>query len=199
MLFNHIRKVILDQNRPADLSFPNIPSSAGLQLATSFSEDPEIEKTLPRISYNSLTQILTARVRPTNVHDCHQEWLDDEIYLMTRAGFLTHLEKRSLRMRVGTSYQGFAPPYTSSSKQPDTCIVPDDLRLPTVVIETGWTESWPRLNADKDLWLVGGGGSVELVLLIRWSKLVGNKVKGEIQAHGRNAAGNIVLLQTEVK
>ncbi|PGH30864.1 hypothetical protein GX50_06365 [[Emmonsia] crescens] len=47
-LFNNIRKAILTTNDNVDLTFPNTPTSAGLQLATSFSEDPDIERALPR-------------------------------------------------------------------------------------------------------------------------------------------------------
>lgn len=95
------------------------------------------------------------------------------------------------------AYKGFAAPYTSAVKEPDACILLDTLPLPTVVVETGWPESWPRLDADKDLWLVGGA-SVELVLLVRWTKISGNRVKGDLHVHGKNPAGNVVLLQTEV-
>ncbi|PGH35562.1 hypothetical protein GX50_01543 [[Emmonsia] crescens] len=195
-LFNDIRKVILNTNHPADLTFPNVPPSAGLQIATSFSEDSEIERALPRISYNPLTQVLTARVMPTTIHDCHQEWLSNELLDMVVAGFLTIAERKELNLRVGTTFKGFATPYTSATKEPDACILPDTLSLPTVVVETGWSESWPRLDAEKDLWLVGGA-SVELVLLIRWTKMSGGRVKGDLHVHGRNPAGNVVLLQTE--
>ncbi|KKZ68031.1 hypothetical protein EMCG_06241 [[Emmonsia] crescens] len=173
-LFNDIRKVILNTNHSADLTFRNVPPSAGLQIATSFSEDSEIERALPRISYNPLTQVLTARVMPTTVHDCHQEWLSNELLDMVVARFLTIAERKELNLRVGTS----------------------TLSLPTVVVETGWSESWPRLDADKDLWLVGGA-SVELVLLIRWTKITGGRVKGDLYVHGKNPAGKVVLLQTE--
>ncbi|KAM5447896.1 hypothetical protein MaudCBS49596_005691 [Microsporum audouinii] len=220
-LFNNIRKVILNTNHPADLTFQNIPPSTGFQIATSFSEDPEIERALPRISYNPLTQALTARVMPTVVHDCHQEWLSNELLDMVVVGFLTVAERKELNLRVGTSilhlsqllfyfsflkfdlidivllaFKGFATPYTSATKEPDACILPDTLPLPTVAVETGWSESWPRLNADKDLWLVGGA-SVELVLLIRWTKISGGRVKGDLHVHGKDPAGNVVLLQTE--
>ncbi|KAM5445004.1 hypothetical protein MferCBS31731_000461 [Microsporum ferrugineum] len=195
-LFNNVRKVILNTNHPADLTFQNIPPSTGFQIATSFSEDPEIERALPRISYNPLTQALTARVMPTVVHDCHQEWLSNELLDMVVVGFLTVAERKELNLRVGTTFKGFATPYTSATKEPDACILPDTLPLPTVVVETGWSESWPRLDADKDLWLVGGA-SVELVLLIRWTKISGGRVKGDLHVHGKDPTNNVVLLQTE--
>ncbi|KAL1955223.1 hypothetical protein VTO42DRAFT_8882 [Malbranchea cinnamomea] len=133
---------------------------------------------------------------PTAVHDCHQVWLSNELLDMVVAGFLTIAERKELNLRVGTTFTGFATPYASATQEPDACILPDTLPIPTVVVETGWSESWPRLDADKDLWLVGGA-SVELVLLIRWTKLNGGRVKGDLHVHGKDPAGNVVLLQTE--
>ncbi|EFE41463.1 hypothetical protein TRV_03822 [Trichophyton verrucosum HKI 0517] len=222
-LFNNIRNEILNTNHSTDLTFQNISPSAGFQIATSFSEDPEIERALPRISYNPLTKVLTARVMPTTVQDCHQEWLSNELLDMVMAGFLTVAEREELRLRVGTSMMhlfsfyftflsflkfdlidilllalaGFAAPYTSAVKEPDACILPDSLPLPTVAVESCWSESWPRLEADRDLWLVGGT-AVELVLLIRWTKISNGRVKGDLHVHGRDLAGNVVLLRTEV-
>ncbi|EER40479.1 predicted protein [Histoplasma capsulatum var. duboisii H88] len=83
-----------------------------------------------------------------------------------------------LKVQAGTSFDGFAAPGN--------------------VIETGRAESWPHLNAAKGLWLEGGGGAVQLVLLIKWTKTKGNRIEGELQVHGRGPASNIVLLQTEV-
>lgn len=94
-------------------------------------------------------------------------------------------------------FQGFTDPYSSSTKEPGMCIVPGMLPLPTFVIESGWSESSPQLNASKDLWLIGAP-SVERVLLILWTKISDTKVKGDLQVHGRNPTGNAVLLQTEV-
>jgi hypothetical protein len=38
------------------------------------------------------------------------------------------------------------------------------------VIESGWTES-SRLHADMRLWLIGGQPEVQVVIVLRWSKL----------------------------
>lgn len=163
----------------------------------------------------------------TDVQDCHQGWLARQLRDMVDAGFITSAERNILKLRVGTSerfhffisffpgtcfpqllkafmltifhvaYEGFVAPYASSSKEPDICIRPDRSLLPTFVIESGWSESWPRLLADKNLWLAGGP-TVEAVLLIRWTKVAGNHIKGDLQLYGRDAARNIALIQAEV-
>lgn len=40
---------------------------------------------------------------PTEVHDCHQDWIGMEFDNMLAQSFLTAAEKRVLRTRVGTS------------------------------------------------------------------------------------------------
>ena len=95
------------------------------------------------------------------------------------------------------AFKNFGPPYTSSSKEPDQCILPDGQIMPTIVIESGWTESRLYLHRDMSLWLKGGGGAVQLVFLFKWSKLVGNRVKGVVEVFNLDQAGNESLIQRE--
>jgi hypothetical protein len=55
------------------------------------------------INYNSLTKVLQILIMPTDLHDCHQDWIKKELSGMERVGFLTPDEHDSLQMRVGTS------------------------------------------------------------------------------------------------
>jgi hypothetical protein len=48
------------------------------------------------------------------------------------------------------------------------------------------------------LWLLGGAGAVRVVLLFKWSELVGGRVKGYVELYDLDPAGNERLLQTEV-
>ena len=70
--------------------------------------------------------------------------------------------------------------------------------MPTIVIESGWTSSRPKLHEDMKLWLEGGAGDVQLVFLFKWSQLTGGRVKGDIEVHNLNPAGNTTLLQAQV-
>lgn len=101
-------------------------------------------------------------------------------------------------VHVVLGFDHFAPPYNSSLNEPDGCIKPDALPLPTIVAESGWFESWPRLDADKDLWLVGGIPHVQLVFLAKWTEAEAGSVKGNFEVHGRDSAGTPALLQTKV-
>ena len=55
------------------------------------------------INYNSLTKVLQILIMPTELHDCHQHWMDKEMSVMERAGFLTPDERDNLQKGVGTS------------------------------------------------------------------------------------------------
>jgi hypothetical protein len=48
------------------------------------------------------------------------------------------------------------------------------------------------------LWLIGGKGAVQMVLLFNWSKSEHGKVKGEVEVYSLDPAGNEILRQTEV-
>jgi len=94
--------------------------------------------------------------------------------------------------------RNFGPPYINSYKQLDQGIIPPNQVIPTVVVEAGWLESVPKLYQDKSLWLRGGVGFVQVVLLIKWTQITGNRVKGFIEVYDLDPAGNERLLQNEV-
>lgn len=94
-------------------------------------------------------------------------------------------------------------PYAGSSKQPDLAIVPLNPQLlgigmPSLAIESGWSESLPRLHRDMRQWLIGGGGAVQTVLLFKWYRLSGGRVRGLAELYDLDSAGNERLLQEEV-
>jgi hypothetical protein len=90
--------------------------------------------------------------------------------------------------------------YSCSSKEPEGFIRPFESRanLPTIAVETGWSESWPILLNEKDLWLLGGAPDVQLVFLIVWTQLDGNRVQGDLYVYGRDVTGAPILMQAEV-
>ena len=49
-----------------------------------------------------------------------------------------------------------------------------------------------------NLWLKGGAGTVQMVLLFKWSKLAGDRVKGYVEVFNLDPVGNENLIQTEV-
>lgn len=55
--------------------------------------------------------------------------------------------------------------------------------MPTIVIESCWSESFTRLRSDKDEWLLG---TIEVRhAFLKWSEISGKKVKGIIEVWSR--------------
>jgi hypothetical protein len=95
-------------------------------------------------------------------------------------------------------FTGFLGRYTSSRKEPDAHVIPDSLNMPTIVVESGWSKSQARLHRDRDLWLIGGRGSVNVAIIIKWAKTGGNKVSGDIEVFDLDPQGAVRSLQREV-
>ena len=70
--------------------------------------------------------------------------------------------------------------------------------MPTIVVESGWSESRVRLYQDRDLWLIGGRGSVNVAIIIKWTKIHVNKVSGDIEVFDLDPQGAVRSLQREV-
>ena len=90
----------------------------------------------------------------------------------------------------------FGGAYSASRKEPDLCIKPVGAALPTVVFESGWSESRRQLHKDRDLWLHGGQGSVKAVIILKWTKR-GKKVRGDVEVFDLGPNG-IRSIQKEV-
>lgn len=97
-----------------------------------------------------------------------------------------------------SAFKSFAGQYTGSLKEPDFCLFTNSTNLPTVVIESGWSESRLVLERDRNLWLQGGQGTVQIVMIIKWTKDPGQLVSGDISVFDLDPVGNIRQLQTEV-
>ncbi|KAL2215619.1 hypothetical protein M432DRAFT_634610 [Thermoascus aurantiacus ATCC 26904] len=173
-LFNNICRAVVEADDFQESIYRNISPSTGFLVASLLETDPRVERARPRVHYNSATQILRVRIMPTEI-----------------------LDYRHLDISVGTTLQGFSGTYSSSSKEPDLFISPGTQDLPSVVVESGWSESWPYLHQDMHLWLAGGAPTVQLVLLLRWSKTTSNRVGGVLEVYGRDPAGAVILLENE--
>ncbi|QSS61464.1 hypothetical protein I7I51_03639 [Histoplasma capsulatum] len=95
------------------------------------------------------------------------------------------------------SFDGFTGVYQGSHKEPDFSFRADTDDFPSIVIESGWSESLPYLRADKDLWMKGNN-FVQLVILLNWHKVPGGRVKGSAEIWRRNGAGNLVATEMTI-
>ncbi|PWY67038.1 hypothetical protein BO83DRAFT_319384 [Aspergillus eucalypticola CBS 122712] len=174
-----------------EYTYEEVEPEDGLLVARTLVEHPDVERRTSRVSYNSLEKTLWVRAMPTYLHDAHQQWVMSSMLDWAYDGLVKKGEHLKIAFGVGTRFEGFIGAYTSSSKEPDLYLSARTDRMPSVVIESGWSESFPRLRIDKDLWLAGTV-EVEYVILLKWSKVRNNKVKGTIEVWGRGNTGSLL-------
>ncbi|KAJ5582588.1 hypothetical protein N7535_001208 [Penicillium sp. DV-2018c] len=149
--------------------------------------------------YNAAVRTLWIRIMPTEIHDCHQVWVRDEMARWQASGALTYEELLHLRPLVGTTIEFQHAPYAGSRKEPDFLMRPVNQRLPTLVMESGWSESFPRLLGDLNLWLVGGAGAVNAIIILQWQTITGtNRVGGTAELYTPDMNGTPVMRQREL-
>lgn len=68
-----------------------------------------------------------------------------------------------------------------------------------MVIESGWSETKPQLYRDRDLWLKGGVGNIQVVIVLKWSADSERKVRGDIEVYDLDNVGNIRCISCEVR
>lgn len=65
-------------------------------------------------------------------------------------------------------------------------------------MESGWSESLPRLLDDMNLWLVGGGGAVKAIIILKWQTITNtNRVRAIAEFYTQDANGIPVMRQRE--
>ncbi|KAJ9293504.1 hypothetical protein DTO271G3_7769 [Paecilomyces variotii] len=109
---------------------------------------------------------------------------------MMAAGFMSHTEAKVLKPGVGTTIRNFNGQYAGSRKDPDFILRYNSQPLPSFAIESGWTESLPRLRSDMRLWLVGGQPEVQIVIILHWTKIADTpiqRIKGTIEVWERDS------------
>ncbi|KAL5359507.1 hypothetical protein BJX96DRAFT_174410 [Aspergillus floccosus] len=196
-IFENILKELATASQFKELIYENIGDHDWLLLSESLASHSEVERRHPRINYNSHTHVLRIKIMLTELHDVHQRWVVNAIGRWALTGLTNLQENELIGFGVGTTFKGFTGLYQSSEKEPDLFLRPDTTAFPTVVIESGWSESFPYLRRDKDLWMQGCS-TVNVVILLKWSKLSGNRVKGTAEIWTRDTAGNLQSREMQI-
>ncbi|KAB8202720.1 hypothetical protein BDV34DRAFT_236757 [Aspergillus parasiticus] len=169
-IFNEIIHKIPTIRKFTELVFESIPPEQGSLICRTFLESGGA-------NFNSLTGTLWIRVRLTPLLDVQSRWVNHASRRWTRRGLTSEAEDDLMDFGLGTTFDSFTGQYTHSSKAPDLFLRPATYSLPSIVVESGWSECWPRLHADKDLWMYGST-TFNVVVLLKWSKCVRNRCKG---------------------
>ncbi|CRG89778.1 hypothetical protein PISL3812_06817 [Talaromyces islandicus] len=114
-----------------------------------------------------------------------------------RQSFISWKDYMGLHLVASLDKVPFAPPYSHSAKEPDRCVIPGSSKVPTIVVEAGWSESRSQLHEDMKLWLTGGRPDVQLVIVLKWTKGLEDRVEGDVEVFERDASGSPRSVQRE--
>ncbi|KAJ5186482.1 hypothetical protein N7449_011246 [Penicillium cf. viridicatum] len=151
-----------------------------------------------RKTYDSTTDVLRVLTMPTAIHNCIQPWLYNQLFNWGITGAIKRYEEEMIHGESGTTLQFPSGPYRTSRKEPDFFFMIRGRLLPTVAVESGWSETMPRLQNGLNILLVGGDGSIKVVIIIKWSRLTGNRVSGVAELYKCDRNGIPVREQREV-
>ncbi|KAF8433985.1 hypothetical protein BGX38DRAFT_1101596 [Terfezia claveryi] len=137
-----------------------------------------------RASYNAVTHSLLIGPMPCQLYNSCQPWLMHEITEMTRTGWLTPQEVSILDFQVGTKAD-----LSSKQLMADALLQVDTDLIPSLVVEAGWSESFPKLRSDVNIWMDGGGGATKIAILVKFTKHQGHRFGAFLEVARYNAAG----------
>ncbi|KAI9926192.1 hypothetical protein ASPWEDRAFT_623743 [Aspergillus wentii DTO 134E9] len=148
-----------------------------------------------RFEFDTTTQILQLRIMISEIHNAAQLWYQAAWMYWMASGLTTRDESMDIRgLGVGMgSLSG-----SGVDKAPYFMVRPRRSRIPRVVFESGWSESLDDLHSDINKWLVGGDGAVQVVILLKWSKVESsNRVRGSVELYTLARDGTPKLQQRE--
>ncbi|PUU75201.1 hypothetical protein B9Z19DRAFT_1067613 [Tuber borchii] len=142
-------------------------------------ENPELEENKHiRYEYNSFTERLIIKYMATATHDSLHYFFNQTFssFLIGRIGLLKTSQLFSVG--TGTTFEGFGGKWSGgSSKLPDAFAKLQTTRLPAIVCESGFSESWDNLMEDARLWLLGTEGQTKIVVVLSF---IENQLRGNL-------------------
>ncbi|PWY76004.1 hypothetical protein BO94DRAFT_605172 [Aspergillus sclerotioniger CBS 115572] len=191
---DHIKQMVLTASNSLDVTYSDVRPVWSDYIFDI--PDPVINDKRIRKNYNSRTETFHMKIMPPHIHNCHHAWQVWTAGNWRTSGLLTIDEKHNLTNIIGTTLNFTHGPYSRSRKEPDFCMIPSRHHLPSIAVESGWSENYNQLRADMDLWLVGGITIVQLVFILNWTKRL-QHVSGTVEVWSLHPNGIPVCRQTE--
>ncbi|KAE8360457.1 hypothetical protein BDV27DRAFT_161628 [Aspergillus caelatus] len=184
-LFYALKEEIIQTNGPSFIERGGIPPEIGYLVARSLSEDDKVERKSVRISYNPINQKLSIKM-PSHIDDVIVNWGSNELVRAGVTGFFTILELDEVSLSSTCRFDNFPIPWQSIYKEPDLVFVYGPMNHPTVLVEVGYSQSWPSLLQDKDVWFQAAP-TVNVIVLVKWDKRTNSRVAGYLELFRRGA------------
>ncbi|KNG86237.1 hypothetical protein ANOM_005602, partial [Aspergillus nomiae NRRL 13137] len=100
--------------------------------------------------------------------------------------FFTTPELDEVLLLATCRFDNFPVPWQSIYIEPDMVFVYGSMNLPTVLVEVGYSQSWPSLIQDKDV-CFQAAPTVNVVVLVKWNKRTNSTVAGYLELFRRGA------------
>ncbi|CUS11542.1 unnamed protein product [Tuber aestivum] len=107
--------------------------------------------------------------RTATDNDTHVQWLVAERSEMLQSGFVGMENVEFLTMWSGSVAQAFDEPDKIRRRVLDVCLRPLGIKLPTVVVMSGWSHTGEDMLEDMRDYMTRGQGTVKKVLILKWS------------------------------
>ncbi|KAG0637862.1 hypothetical protein HOY80DRAFT_877105, partial [Tuber brumale] len=105
---------------------------------------------------------------PGEIHEAPASWIQRELADWRAVGLLDPASWANIK--TAASLQFFSN-FVGRSKIPDLAIIPTingtPRDYPSIISETGWSQSQPQLHRTGDLWQLGTRGAANVVLLAK--------------------------------
>ncbi|QKX59431.1 uncharacterized protein TRUGW13939_06565 [Talaromyces rugulosus] len=75
---------------------------------------------------------------------------------------------------------------------------PTILPTPTIVVESGWSETREKLHEDMRVWLIGGRPHVQMVIIVKWTRTSDERVTGDVEVFERDENDQPRSVQKEI-
>ncbi|KAK9491576.1 hypothetical protein V1508DRAFT_373733, partial [Lipomyces doorenjongii] len=170
---------LLKTNPPEKRLDIHLPYSQYLKLQESWSNyksEANIaeDQSYPRLSYNSLEQIATVVTSQRALHESAAARLRTAIFNSVWEYLSIHKPDETGRIADtgSTTRKSTYGKYSKSAKDPDGSFMygdEDKGPLLRVAIEVGFSEDYPGLRRDKDMWIKGRNAKVVILVCLRES------------------------------
>ncbi|KAG0131794.1 hypothetical protein HOY82DRAFT_559119 [Tuber indicum] len=116
-------------------------------------------------------------VFPSKLHECVGSWFAGEVSRAVTQGLIPLRWYDTIDMMAAPEYKNFFGKYAGSVKEADLTFIPlvgpewvVNAEFPSVVLESGWSESATAQQEDARLWQEGSGNAVRVVLQVKFCR-----------------------------
>ncbi|GIC92857.1 uncharacterized protein Aud_009332 [Aspergillus udagawae] len=151
-------------------------------------------------SYSPFSLILRVVAMPLFLHNADQVWCHQSHTEWLLSGQLTRNQSRMLHVTADSDYVFPDGPFVRIQKSPNVAFNVPNAIMPRIVVESGWSESLDELREFAGVWLVGGNGAVQAVIIIKWTpSRTTRRVRGLVELYALDRSGMPRLQQREVR